>query len=113
MSQEQDEFTEQSKGLMGPENITGDNPKNKGGRPKGRPKYGNCKLTLYLSEEEIQLFQAFVNEGWHDKNSSGAGRYLLLSTLHDWDKKGRKMIGLFPEGKQRTARVLPRTGTVE
>jgi hypothetical protein len=66
--------------------------KNKGGRPKGRPKYGNFKLNIYLSEEEFKFFKDFIAEAWHDKNSSGAGRYLLVRMLHEWVKKGRQKI---------------------
>lgn len=66
--------------------------KNKGGRPKGKPKYGNFKLNIYLSEEEFKLFKGFIAEAWHDKNSSGAGRYLLMRTLHEWGRKGRKRV---------------------
>ena len=64
--------------------------KNKGGRPKGKPKYGNFKLNIYLSEEEFRLFKDFIAEAWHDKNSSGAGRFLLMKMLHEWVRKGRR-----------------------
>ena len=66
--------------------------KNKGGRPKDKPKYANCKLNIYLSENEYKLFKEFTEEGWHDKNASGVGRYLLLFALHVWAKKGRKKV---------------------
>ena len=66
--------------------------KNKGGRPKGKPKYGNFKLNIYLSEGEFRLFKDFIAEAWHDKNSLGAGRYLLILSLHDWVKKGKRKI---------------------
>jgi hypothetical protein len=66
--------------------------KNRGGRPKGSPHYGNCKVNIYLSDEEYKLFMEFVTEGWYDKNSSGAGRHLLSRALHDWVKKGRKKM---------------------
>jgi hypothetical protein len=66
--------------------------KNKGGRPKGKPKYGNFKLNIYLSEEEFRLFKDFIAEAWPDKNSSSAGRYLLMRTLHDWESKGRRRV---------------------
>jgi hypothetical protein len=36
--------------------------KNKGGRPKGKPKYGNFKLNIYLSEDEFKLFKDFIAE---------------------------------------------------
>jgi hypothetical protein len=62
----------------------------KGGRPSGKPKYANCQLNIYLSEDEFRLFHEFVAEGWYDKNASGAGRFLLMRSLHEWVKKGRK-----------------------
>jgi hypothetical protein len=58
--------------------------KNKGGRPKDKPKYGNYKLNNYLSKEEFKIFKDLIEEAWHDKNSSGAGRYLLLKMLQEW-----------------------------
>lgn len=64
--------------------------KKKGGRPSRKPKYANCQLNIYLSEDEFKLFNEFVAEGWYDKNSSGAGRFLLMRSLHEWVKKGRK-----------------------
>jgi hypothetical protein len=62
----------------------------KGGRPSGKPKYANYQLNIYLSEDEFRFFHEFVTEGWYDKNASGAGRFLLMRSLHEWVKKGRK-----------------------
>jgi hypothetical protein len=59
-------------------------------RPLGKPKYANCHLNIYLSEDEFRFFHEFVAEGWYDKNASGAGRFLLMRSLHEWVKKGRK-----------------------
>lgn len=66
--------------------------KRKGGRPKGEPPYANCKLNIYLSEDEYRHFMEFVAEGWYDKNASAAGRYLLSRALHEWERKGRKKL---------------------
>jgi len=81
---------------MGKPNDAGDKEKifkkNKGGRRKGKPKYGNFKLNIYLSEEQFGVFKDFIAEAWHGKNSSGAGRYLLMRTLHEWGKKGRRRV---------------------
>jgi hypothetical protein len=64
----------------------------KSGRPKGGPPYANCKLNIYLSEDEYRHFMEFFAEGWYDKNASAAGRYLLSRALHEWVKKGRKKL---------------------
>jgi hypothetical protein len=42
------------------------------------------------SEDEFRLFKDFIADAWHDKNSSSAGRYLQLFSLHDLANKGRK-----------------------
>lgn len=42
-----------------PENA-GEIKKNKGGRPKGKPEYSACKVTLYLTKEEHELLTEFA-----------------------------------------------------
>jgi hypothetical protein len=74
-------------------NTSRQETKNKGGRPKGKPAYGNRKLNIYLSDQEFSLFMAFVSTGWYDHNASAAGRYLLTTTLQEWQRKGSKKIG--------------------
>ncbi|OMP74925.1 hypothetical protein [[Flexibacter] sp. ATCC 35208] len=64
------------------QSVTPSGPeKNKGGHPKGKQKLFNHKVTFYLSDEEYSLLTAFVEQGWHDRNYSGAARFLLLKTL--------------------------------
>jgi len=52
--------------------------KNKVGRPKGRPPYGNHKLNIYLSDEDYDHFKTFCSEAWNERNASAAGRHLIL-----------------------------------
>jgi hypothetical protein len=69
--------------------------KNKGGRPSGtKERYFNRKLTLYLSDEEYDLLTEFLQRGWRDHNYSSAARFLLLRTLKQWEKKGKREVSL-------------------
>ncbi len=69
--------------------------KNKGGRPSGtKEKYFNRKVTLYLSDEEYELLSEFLQGGWRDHNYSSAARFLLLSSLKQWEKKGKREVSL-------------------
>lgn len=79
--------------------INGVPPKNRGGRPKGKPIYFNHKLTLYLSEDEYRRFMEFSEKGWCDYNFSRSARFLLLHTLEDWERKGKKKVGSLAEFK--------------
>ncbi len=72
--------------------------KNKGGRPK-KIRYYNHKLTLYLSDEEYSQLEDFLRVGWYDFNHSAAGRFLLLHSLQQWIKKGKKKAGFLGEFK--------------
>jgi hypothetical protein len=69
--------------------------KNKGGRPSGaKERYFNRKLTLYLSDEEYDLLTEFLKRGWRDHNYSSAARFLLLRSLKQWEKKGKREVSL-------------------
>ena len=68
--------------------------KNKGGRPKTKTILYNRKVTLYLSDEEYAELDDFLETGWRDQNCSAAARFLLLHSLHQWQKKGKKAVGL-------------------
>lgn len=72
--------------------IAGEIKKNKGGRPKGKPDCVKCKVTLYLTEEEHALLTEFAKTAWWSFNYSGAARYLILTGLKEWVRKGKKMI---------------------
>jgi hypothetical protein len=83
--------------LENAQNPTRDNgeqtpQKNKGGRPSGRPSYGNNKLNIYLSDEDYNIFMTFFSKGWNGHNKSSAGRHLLITALQDWQRKGAKKI---------------------
>jgi hypothetical protein len=71
-----------------------ENAKNKGGRPKKKTTLYNHKTTLYLSDEESSLLDEFLKVGWQDENYSSAARFLLLRSLKQWEKKGKKPVGL-------------------
>lgn len=75
--------------------LSEDSPKKKGGRSRNKKKYFNLKLTLYLSDEEYARFEEFTAKGWPDYNYSGAARFLLLRTLEDWEREGKKRISFF------------------
>jgi hypothetical protein len=69
--------------------------KNKGGRPaRAKEKYFNRKVTLYLSDEEYDLLSEFIQRGWRDHNYSSATRFLLLRSLQQWVKKGKREVSL-------------------
>ncbi|HVZ96270.1 MAG TPA: hypothetical protein VG847_05300 [Chitinophagaceae bacterium] len=72
-----------------------DKKMNKGGRPSGaKEKYFNRKVTLYLSDEEYELLSEFLQRGWRDHNYSSAARFLLLRSLKQWEKKGKREVSL-------------------
>ena len=67
--------------------------KNKGGRPNGLDYYCNRKVHICLTDEEYDLFMAYIkSRSPHDHNVSGARRHLLHWALLQWDKKGRKEL---------------------
>lgn len=69
--------------------------KNKGGRPSGtKQRYFDRKVTLYLSDEEYERLGTFLDRGWRDHNYSSAARFLLLRSLGQWEKKGKKEVSL-------------------
>ena len=74
-----------------------ENAKNKGGRPKRKTTLYNHKITLYLSGEESGQLDEFLQRGWRDENYSSAARFLLLRSLQQWQKKGKKPVGLRSE----------------
>jgi hypothetical protein len=77
------------------EQQSGDeNAKNKGGRPKKKTILYNRKITLYLSDAESGQLDEFLEHGWKDENYSSAARFLLLRSLNQWEKKGKKPVGL-------------------
>lgn len=76
------------------EQPVSENGKNKGGRPKKTTTLYNRKVNLYLSDEEYAELDDFMTTGWGDDNRSSASRFLLLHTLRQWQKKGKKPIGI-------------------
>jgi hypothetical protein len=68
--------------------------KNKGGRPKTKTILYNRKVTFYLSDEEYGELDEFLVDGWRDQNCSAAARFLLLRSLRQWQKKGKKPVSL-------------------
>ena len=71
-----------------------ENVKNKGGRPKKKAILYNRKITLYLSDTESARLDEFLKQGWRDENYSSAARFLVLRSLNQWEKKGKKPVGL-------------------
>lgn len=70
-----------------------ENAKNKGGRPRKKAILYNHKITLYLSDAESGQLEEFLEHGWRDQNYSSAARFLLLRSLQQWEKKGKKPVG--------------------
>ena len=66
--------------------------KKKGGRPKGKTDSAACKVTLYLTEDEYEMLTEFAKTAWHTFSYSGAGRYLILKGLMEWQKKGKRKV---------------------
>lgn len=70
----------------------GEMKKNKGSTPKGKPDCTTRKLTSYITEKEHQLLIEFAKTAWHTFNYSGAARYLVLQSLKEWVRKGKKEV---------------------
>ena len=95
----ENEIREVEDGMQQVNNANDLPPKSKGGRPKGKQRYLNFKLTLYLSEDEYRQFMEFSEKAWYDHNLSRSARFLLLHTLEDWERKGKRKVGFGGEYK--------------